>query len=134
MATFDLTGKVAIVTGATSGIGIGIDRLVMLMTGKTYIQEVLFFPQMKPEKKMPQSTIKEWEEIGVSENWAYVMRKAGFNLISDIKGEKAQGLQQKIGEINKKYKLGYEKPSLDEVQNWIDKANPSEEADASTES
>ena len=118
----------------TSGIGIGIDRLVMLMTGKTYIQEVLFFPQMKPEKKMPQSTIKEWEEIGVSENWAYVMRKAGFNLISDIKGEKAQGLQQKIGEINKKYKLGYEKPSLDEVQNWIDKANPSAEADASTES
>ena len=99
----------------TSGIGIGIDRLVMLMTGKTYIQEVLFFPQMKPEKKMPQSTINEWEEIGVSENWAYVMRKAGFNLISDIKGEKAQGLQQKIGEINKKYKLGYEKPSLDEV-------------------
>lgn len=56
----------------TSGIGIGIDRLVMLMTGKTYIQEVLFFPQMKPEKKMPQSTINEWEEIGVSENWAYV--------------------------------------------------------------
>ena len=107
----------------TSGIGIGIDRLVMLMTGKTYIQEVLFFPQMKPEKKMPQSSIKEWEEIGVSENWAYVMRKAGFNLISDIKGEKAQGLQQKIGEINKKYKLGYEKPSLDEVQNWIDRSN-----------
>ena len=118
----------------TSGIGIGIDRLVMLMTGKTYIQEVLFFPQMKPEKKMPQSTINEWEEIGVSENWAYVMRKAGFNLISDIKGEKALGLQQKIGEINKKYKLGYEKPSLDEVQNWIDKANPSAEANASTES
>ena len=118
----------------TSGIGIGIDRLVMLMTGKTYIQEVLFFPQMKPEKKMPQSTINEWEGIGVSENWAYVMRKAGFNLISDIKGEKAQGLQQKIGEINKKYKLGYEKPSLDEVQNWIDKANPSAEANASTES
>ena len=107
----------------TSGIGIGIDRLVMLMTGKTYIQEVLFFPQMKPEKKMPQSSIKEWEEIGVSENWVYVMRKAGFNLISDIKGEKTQGLQQKIGEINKKYKLGYEKPTLDEVQNWIDRSN-----------
>ena len=106
----------------TSGIGIGIDRLVMLMTGKTYIQEVLFFPQMKPEKKMPQSTIKEWEEIGVSENWAYVMRKAGFNLISDIKEEKAQGLQQKIGEINKKYKLGYDKPSVDEVQAWIDRS------------
>ncbi len=107
----------------TSGIGIGIDRLVMLMTGKTYIQEVLFFPQMKPEKKMPQSSIKEWAGIGVSENWAYVMRKAGFNLISDIKNEKAQGLQQKIGDINKKYKLGYDKPSLDVIQTWIDKAN-----------
>ena len=107
----------------TSGIGIGIDRLVMLMTGKTFIQEVLFFPQMKPEKKMPQSSIKEWEEIGVPEDWAYVLRKAGFNLISDIREEKAQGLQQKIGEINKKYKLGYEKPSVDAIQGWIDAAN-----------
>lgn len=107
----------------TSGIGIGIDRLVMLMTGKTFIQEVLFFPQMKPEKKMPQSTIKEWAEIGVPEDWAYVLRKAGFNLISDIREEKAQGLQQKIGEINKKYKLGYEKPSVDDIQGWINAAN-----------
>ena len=107
----------------TSGIGIGIDRLVMLMTGKTFIQEVLFFPQMKPEKKMPQSTIKEWAEIGVPEDWAYVLRKAGFNLISDIREQKAQGLQQKIGEINKKYKLGYERPSLDDIQAWIDKSN-----------
>ena len=107
----------------TSGIGIGIDRLVMLMTGKTFIQEVLFFPQMKPEKKMPQSTIKEWDEIGVPEEWAYVLRKAGFNLISDIRDEKPQGLQQKIGEINKKYKLGYEKPSVDEIQQWIEKSN-----------
>ena len=106
----------------TSGIGIGIDRLVMLMTGKTYIQEVLFFPQMKPEKKMPQSTIKEWAEIGVPENWAYVLRKAGFNLISDIRDQKAQGLQQKIGEINKKYKLGYDRPSLDEIQAWIERS------------
>lgn len=106
----------------TSGIGIGIDRLVMLMTGQTTIQEVLFFPQMKPEKKIPQSSIKEWGEIGVSEEWAYVLRKAGFNLISDIRDEKAQGLQQKIGEINKKYKLGYEKPSVNDIQAWIDAA------------
>ena len=105
----------------TFGIGIGIDRLVMLMTGKFAIGEVMLFPQMKPEKKAPRSSIAEWAEIGVSEEWAYVMRKAGFNMITDIKDEKAQGLQQKIGEINKKYKLGYEKPSLDEVQSWIDK-------------
>ena len=69
------------------------------------------------------STIKEWAEIGVSEDWAYVLRKAGFNLISDIREEKAQGLQQKIGEINKKYKLGYEKPSVDDIQGWIDRSN-----------
>lgn len=106
----------------TSGIGIGIDRLVMLMTGKEYIQEVMLFPQMKPEPKIPQSPLKDWQAIGVDENWMYVLRKAGFNLISDIKDEKAQGLQQKIGEINKKYKLGYEKPSVEEIQQWIDKA------------
>ena len=106
----------------TFGIGIGIDRLVMLLTGKFAIGEVMLFPQMKPEKKIPQSTIAEWGEIGVSEEWAYVMRKAGFNLVSDIAKEKAQGLQQKVGEINKKYKLGYERPDLDEVQQWIDRA------------
>ena len=106
----------------TSGIGIGIDRLVMLMTGQTTIQEVLFFPQMKPEKKNPQSSVKEWAEIGVPEEWVYVLRKIGFNLISDIAGEKPQGLQQKIGDVNKKYKLGYEKPSVDDIQTWIDAA------------
>ena len=106
----------------TSGIGIGIDRLVMLMTGKTFIQEVLFFPQMKPEKKAPQSTMQEWAEIGVQEDWVYVLRKAGYYLVSDIKDQKAQGLQQKIGEIVKKYKLQLDKPSVTEVQGWIDRA------------
>ncbi len=106
----------------TSGIGIGIDRLVMLMTGKTFIQEVLFFPQMKPEKKIPQSTPAEWAEIGVAEEWVPVLRKAGFNLIQNIVGEKAQGLQQKIGDIVKKYKLDMQKPSVDEIAEWIKKA------------
>ena len=103
----------------TSGIGIGIDRLVMLMTAKENIQEIMLFPQLKPEVKIPQSSIKEWAAIGVPENWAYVLRKAGFNLVADIRDQKAQGLQQKIGEINKKYKLGYDKPSLDEIDSWI---------------
>ena len=107
----------------TSGIGIGIDRLVMLMTGKTFIQEVLFFPQMKPEKKIPQSTPAEWAEIGVAEEWVPVLRKAGFNLVSNIAAEKPQGLQQKIGDIVKKYKLDMQKPSVDEVAAWIDKSN-----------
>ena len=103
----------------TSGIGIGIDRLVMLMTGKTFIQEVLFFPQMKPEKKVPQSTVAEWAEIGVPEEWVPVLRKIGFNLVQNIKDEKAQGLQQKIGDIVKKFKLDMQKPSVDEVAKWI---------------
>ena len=107
----------------TSGIGIGIDRLVMLMTGKTFIQEVLFFPQMKPEKKIPQSTMAEWSQIGVAEEWVPVLRKAGFNLVQNIATEKAQGLQQKIGDIVKKYKLSMQKPSVDEVQQWINKSN-----------
>ncbi|MGI6232869.1 MAG: lysine--tRNA ligase [Prevotella sp.] len=107
----------------TSGIGIGIDRLVMLMTGKENIQEVILFPQMKPEAKMPQSSVKEWAALGVPEDWVYVLRKAGFNLISDIKDQKAQGLQQKLIEIVKKYKLDYERPSLETFQQWIDRAN-----------
>ena len=106
----------------TSGIGIGIDRLVMLMTGKEYIQEVMLFPQMKPEAKIPQSSIKEWAAIGVPEDEVYVLREAGFNLISDIKDQKAQGLQQKLGEIHKKYKLEFEKPGVDAIQQWIDSA------------
>jgi lysyl-tRNA synthetase class 2 len=106
----------------TSGIGIGIDRLVMLMTGKTFIQEVLFFPQMKPEKKIPQSTPAEWAEIGVAEELVPVLRKVGFNLVQNIKDEKPQGLQQKIGEIFKKYKLEITKPSVDDVAGWIEKA------------
>ena len=105
----------------TSGIGIGIDRLAMLMTGKPFIQEVLFFPQMKPEKKIPQSTPAEWAAIGVAEEWVPVLRKAGFNLVQNIASEKAQGLQQKIGDIVKKFKLNMQKPSVDDIQQWIDK-------------
>ena len=106
----------------TSGIGIGIDRLVMLMTGKTFIQEVLFFPQMKPEKKIPQSTPAEWAEIGVEEEWVPILRKAGFNLVQNIASEKAQGLQQKIGDIVKKFKLDIQKPSVDDIAKWIEGA------------
>ena len=106
----------------TFGIGIGIDRLVMLLTGKFAIGEVMLFPQMKPEKKAPQSTVAEWAEIGVTEEWVPVLRKAGFNLIQNIKDEKPQGLQQKIGDIVKKYKLDMTKPSVDEVAAWITKA------------
>lgn len=107
----------------TSGIGIGIDRMVMLMTGQTAIQEVLFFPQMRPEKQIPKSTIAEWNAIGVSEEWVPVFNKAGYNLVSDIQNIKAQKLQMDVCGINKKFKLGYDNPKVDDFQTWIDKAS-----------
>ena len=106
----------------TSGIGIGIDRLVMLMTGQTTIQEVLFFPQMRPEKKMPKSPVAEWTALGVPEQWVPVFNKAGYNLISDIAGVKAQKLQMDVCGVNKKYKLGYDNPKVEDFQQWIDRA------------
>ena len=106
----------------TSGIGIGIDRLVMLMTGKTTIQEVLFFPQMRPEKKIPKSSVAEWGAIGVPEQWVPVFNKVGYNLVSDIRDVKAQKLQMDVCGVNKKYKLGYTNPKVDEFQKWIDAA------------
>ncbi len=106
----------------TSGIGIGIDRLVMLMTGKTYIQEVLFFPQMRPEKKAPRSSVAEWAAIGVAEEWVAVFNKCGYYLTSDIKDVNPQKLQMDVCGINKKYKLGYENPKVDEFAKWIEAA------------
>lgn len=106
----------------TSGIGIGIDRLVMLMTGKTYIQEVLFFPQMRPEKKAPKSTVAEWEAIGVPECWIPVFNKCGYYLVSDIKDINPQKLQQDVCGVNKKYKLGYDNPKVDMFASWIEAA------------
>ena len=107
----------------TSGIGIGIDRLVMLMTGTAYIQEVLLFPQMKPEPKQPKASVAEWAEIGVAEEWVPLFNKAGYYLLSDLKDVKAQKLQQDVCGVNKKYKLGLENPKVEEFQAYIDKAN-----------
>ena len=107
----------------TSGIGIGIDRLVMLMTGKTFIQEVLFFPQMKPEKKAPKSTVAEWQEIGVTEEWVPLFNKAGYYLVQDIRDVKAQKLQMDVCGVNKKYKLGLENPKVEQFQEWIERIN-----------
>ena len=107
----------------TSGIGIGIDRLVMLMTGKTYIQEVLFFPQMRPEKKAPKSSVEEWKALGVPEEWVPVLNKCGYYLVSDIKDVNPQKLQMDACGVNKKYKLGYENPKVDEFAKWIEAAN-----------
>jgi len=105
----------------TSGIGIGIDRLVMLMTGKTFIQEVLFFPQMRPEKVAPKDKTEKFTALGIPEEWVPLIQKAGYNLVSDMKEVNPQKLQMDICGVNKKYKLGLANPSVDEIAAWISK-------------
>ena len=103
----------------TSGIGIGIDRLAMLMTGKPFIQEVLFFPQMKPEVKAPKDKVEKYVEIGIHEDIVPILQKAGYNLVSSLAGQNPQKVQQQIGEIIKKYKLTVEKPTVQELADCI---------------
>ena len=102
----------------TSGIGIGIDRLVMLMTGQTQIQEVLFFPQMRPEKKAPRDKADKYVAAGIAEELVPVLQKVGYYLVSDLKDVKAQKIQQQIGEVIKKYKLYITKPSVQDIEAW----------------
>ena len=105
----------------TSGMGIGMDRLTMLMTGQSTIQEVLFFPQMRPEKVTPKDTPAKFIELGISEDWVPVIQKAGYNLVSDMKEVNPQKLHMDICGINKKYKLELTNPTVDEVAGWIAK-------------
>ena len=105
----------------TSGIGIGIDRLVMLMTGKTTIQEVLLFPQMRPEAKPQRDSADKYAAIGVAEELVPILQKAGYNMVADLKDVNPQKIQMQIGEIIKKYKLEIKKPSVDEVAAWTAK-------------
>ena len=105
----------------TSGIGIGIDRMVMLMTGQVNIGEVLFFPQMKPEKSAPKDSAAKYTALGIGEDWVPVIQKAGYNLVESMKEVNPQKLHMEICGINKKYKLGLQNPSVAEVQAWIEK-------------
>lgn len=105
----------------TSGMGIGMDRLVMLMTGQSTIQEVLFFPQMRPEKKAPKDPAAKYVALGVPEEWVPLIQKAGYNLVADMKDVNPQKLHQDICGINKKFKLNLTTPSVDNVAEWIGK-------------
>ena len=103
----------------TSGVGIGIDRLVMLMTGKSYIQEVLLFPQMRPEKVAPKDAPAKYIELGIPEEWVPVIQKAGYNQIADMANVNPQKLHMDICGINKKYKLELNNPTVNDVTEWI---------------
>lgn len=105
----------------TSGIGIGIDRLVMLMTGKTTIQEILLFPQMRPEKKAMKDPDEKYIALGIKEELIPVLQKCGYNTVCEMKDVNPQKIQMQIGEILKKFKLDLAKPSVDEVKAWLEK-------------
>ena len=107
----------------TSGMGIGMDRLVMLMTGKTTIQEVLLFPQMRPEKVAKRDTADKYTAIGVPQEWVEVIQKAGFLTVEAMKGANPGKMMQEICGLNKKYKLGLKNPSNEEIAAWIEAAD-----------
>lgn len=103
----------------TSGIGIGIDRLVMLMTGQTTIQEVLLFPQMRPEKTVKKDAAEKYVALGIDEAWVPALHKAGYittDMLADVNPNK---LRQELCEMNKKYKLELQNPTAEEVETWI---------------
>ena len=103
----------------TSGIGIGIDRLVMLMTGQTTIQEVLFFPQMRPEKTVKKDAVDKYVALGIDEAWVPALQKAGYLTVDTLKEVNPNKLRQELCEMNKKYKLELQNPAAEEVEAWI---------------
>ncbi len=102
----------------TSGMGMGMDRLVMLMTGKDTIQEVLFFPQMKPEKKTVADSADKYTEIGIPAEWVSVLQSLGYDQVAKLKGVNPNKLHQELCGYNKKNKLGLTNVAKEEVEKW----------------
>ncbi len=104
----------------TSGMGIGMDRLVMLMTGQTTIQEVLFFPQMRPEKTARRDDVARFATVGVPEEWVAPLHKLGVLTVEALASAPSAGkLQQDLCGLNKKFKLGLTAPAVDDVKAWV---------------
>lgn len=106
----------------TSGMGIGMDRLVMLLTGQTSIQEVLLFPQMRPEKVVKKDLVIKYTEAGIPEEWVAVIQKAGYLTIENLGEANPNKLRQELCELNKKHKLELANPKDEEVQAWVNNA------------
>lgn len=103
-------------------MGIGMDRLVMLMTGQTTIQEVLLFPQMRPEKTQRRDKEEAYTALGIDQQWVAPIQKAGYLTADSLKDANPGKLHQELCGINKKFKLGLKAPSIDEVKSWVEAA------------
>lgn len=105
----------------TSGMGIGMDRLVMLLTGQESIQEVLFFPQMRPEKTIVKDKAEAYAPYGVAPEWVPLLHKAGYLTVEAFRNEERAGkMHQALQDIKKKYKLDtLPNLKLEEVQAWL---------------
>ena len=106
----------------TSGMGIGMDRLVMLMTGQTTIQEVLLFPQMRPEKVQKRDNEAAYTTINIPAEWVAPIQKAGYLTVADVAEANPNKMHQEICGINKKYKLELANPTIDDVKKWVENA------------
>ncbi|MCU0430068.1 MAG: lysine--tRNA ligase [Cytophagaceae bacterium] len=102
----------------TAGIGIGIDRLAMIMTNAPSIQDVLFFPQMRPEKKAANDA-EAFKTLGIAEHWIPLLAKMGVNTVEQLKGSNPNKLFNDLCGMRKKMKLEVANPTIDEVKSWI---------------
>ena len=106
----------------TSGMGIGMDRLTMFLTGQESIQEVLFFPQMRPEKTVKKDSAEKYVAVGINKDWVPALQKAGYLTVESLKEANPNKVRQELCEINKKYKLELENPTAEDVAGWIENA------------